>query len=89
MAGKGASLWATYLSGQVTAQGLFQQNRGWLRQPQKKTTQVISLLILLVLFSLHCFFMSVNTDKTQYHEESHKGFQWDKKKKLGGTGEKD
>lgn len=23
--------------------------------------------------------MSVNTDKTQYHAERHKGFQWDKK----------
>lgn len=25
------------------------------------------------------FFMSVNTDKTQYHEERHKAFQWDQK----------
>ena len=64
-AGEGTSLRATYLSGQVTAKGLFQQNREWLRQPQRKTTQAISLLILLVLFSLQCLFMSVNTDKTQ------------------------
>lgn len=78
MAGKGASLWATYLSGQVTAKGLFQQNREWLRQPRREQHGRLSTHFACSLL-LSRFFMSVNTDKTQYHGERHKGFRWDKK----------